>query len=115
MVFANPMALAWGLLAAAIVMLYRREVRRPRVPIAAGMIWQQVLAEEPSRAGWQRWRHRVSLAAQLTVLALLVTALADPRLPAFWPFAWPARLIPASLAVVLLAVEWGLYQRRWTS
>ena len=115
MAFANPMALAWGLLAIPVVLLYRRDVRRTRVPVAAGMIWQQVLAEEARRGGWQRWRHRVSLAVQLTVLVLLVIALADPQLPAFWPFEWSVRLVPASVAAVLLAVEWGLYQRRWTS
>ena len=115
MTFANPVALLWGLLAVPIVILYRRDVRLRREPVATDMIWEQVFAEEPSRSRWQRWRHAASLAVQLTVLALIVIALADPQFPGFRWLAWPPRVVLASVAVLLLAAEWCLYQRRWMS
>ncbi|MBN2477035.1 MAG: VWA domain-containing protein [Pirellulales bacterium] len=81
MAFANPLALLWGLLAVPIVLLYRRKIRLRSDPVATDMIWQCVLAEQPRRDAWQRWRHPVSLAVQLTLLAVLVVALAEPWIP----------------------------------
>lgn len=82
MTFANPLALLWGLLAVPIVILYLRRTRLRREPVATSMIWEQVFAAEQARAAWQRWRHRVSLAVQLLILALVVVAMADPQIPA---------------------------------
>jgi len=87
MAFANPLALFWGLLAVPIVWLYLLRIRVRREPVATDMLWQQVFAERPSygwcpaRSAWQRWRRPVSLAVQLTVLGLIVVALADPQMP----------------------------------
>jgi hypothetical protein len=108
MTFFNPAALWAGLLTIPIVIVYLREPRWRRLPIGTAWLWRQALAVEPFRAAWQRWRGPVSLAVQLTTLALLVLALADPRLGdvRLWP-----RL--AGAAVVLLVLEWPLYQRRW--
>ena len=72
------MALVWGLLAVPIVTLYWRRMRLRREPVATSYLWREVLAEERARTAWRRWRHPVSLATQLTLLALLVAALAEP-------------------------------------
>jgi len=81
MTFGHPLALLWGLLAIPIVLLYRQRVRLRRRQVATGMIWEQVFAEDRARATWQRWRHPVSLAVQLTVLGLIVIALLDVQIP----------------------------------
>ncbi len=112
MTLANPWALLWGLLAIPIVMLYLRRTRVQREPTATAMIWDRVLAEEPMRTWWQRWREPVSLAVQLCILALLVIALADPQVPALRPVAMILDGL-VGLCVLLLVVEWCLYQRRW--
>jgi len=81
MTIANPLALLWGLLAVPIVLLYRRRLRLRREAVATGMIWERVFAEDQARRSWQRWRRRVSLAVQLTVLAVVVLALIDVQIP----------------------------------
>ena len=87
MAFANPLALLWGLSAVPVVLLYLRRSRLRCEPVATDMLWQQVFAERPShgwcpaRSAWQRWRRGVSLAVQLSVLGLIVVALADPQIP----------------------------------
>ncbi len=81
MTFANPLALLWGLLAVPVVILYLRRIRLRREPVATGMFWERVFAEQPIRSAWQWWRHPASLAVQLIVLTLIVTALADPQIP----------------------------------
>ena len=81
MTFANPLALLWGLLAVPVVVLYLRRIRLRREPVAAGMFWERVFAEQRVRSAWQRWRHPASLAVQLIVLTLMITALADPQIP----------------------------------
>ncbi len=108
MSFANPAALWAGLLAVPIVILYLRRPRWRQLPVSAAWFWQDALAAEPTRTVWQPWRGPVSLAVQLTTLALLVLAWADPRCGdvRLW-----TRL--AGAAAALLAVEWSLYQRRW--
>ncbi len=79
MSWANPWALLWGLAAIVVVGLYWRCARAARVPTGTDPIWAEVLAEQPIRTAWQRWRHGVSLAAQLAILAAIVLALAGPR------------------------------------
>jgi hypothetical protein len=115
MTLANPLALFWGLLAVPIVMLYARRVRLRRQPVATGMIWQQVFADEQARGAWRRWRHAVALAVQLLVLTLLVLAMADPQVSASGQPAPPLWLYLVGAAGLLLTVEWCLYQRRWMS
>ncbi len=81
MTFAHPLALLGVLLAVPIVLLYRQRLRLRQEPVATGMIWQQVFAEDRARKRWQRWRHPLSLAVQLTVLGLVVIALLDVQIP----------------------------------
>jgi len=81
MAFAHPLALLLGLLAVPIVVLYRRRLPLPKEPVGTAMFWQQAIGEDRFRTAWQRWRHGVSLAVQLTLLAVLVLALAEPLVP----------------------------------
>ncbi len=81
MTFIHPLALLWLLAAVAVVLLYRRRLRLRQEQVATDMLWQRVFAAEDKRDAWQRWRHPVSLAVQLTVLLLLVLAAAEPRIP----------------------------------
>jgi len=146
MILFHPRALWWGLLALPIIGFYLWRFRHPRLPVAAGWLWQQALAAAPHGRAWRPWRGPLSLLLELLLLALLVWALADPHrplsltplaqrpsyaaaeagqmaaaisrqaqrpdalgeAPAIWPWLLAA-------AVLLLVVEWGLYQRRWTS
>jgi len=80
MSFAVPAA--WILLAIAIpiVALYVLKVRLRRVKVSTNLFWKQVYEEKPPRAWWQNLRHLLSLLAQLLILLLLVTAIADPFL-----------------------------------
>ncbi len=79
MSWANPWALLWGLLAMVVVGLYWRRTRAASVPTGTDAIWAEVLAGQPIRTAWQRWRHGVSLVAQLAILAAIVLAIAGPR------------------------------------
>jgi len=81
MTFANPLALLWGLLAVPVILLYRSRLRLRRESVATDMIWQQVFAQQRGRTAWQPWRHGVSLALQLAILALFVLAMAEPVIP----------------------------------
>jgi hypothetical protein len=81
MTFAHPMAVLWGLLAVPLVLLYWRKMRLRQETMATGMFWERVFAEDWARQSWQRWRHGVSVTVQLTVLLLLVLALAEPLIP----------------------------------
>jgi hypothetical protein len=108
MTFANPAAL-WALvLAIPVVVLYVRRPRLQQLPTATTALWRKALAAEPARTIWQPWRGPVSLAVQLTMLALVVLALADPYCGHVRLAAWLA-----AAAAVLAVVEWPLYQRRW--
>lgn len=66
--------LAWGLLALPIIALYYWTFRRQREDVATFSLWSKALAR---RSPWSKWRRLVSLAVQLSVLALLVLALAE--------------------------------------
>ncbi len=116
----RPVALFWAVLAVPLVVLYLRGDRMRRQVVSAGSLWQEVLADRPSRARWLRWRRPVSLALQLAVLFTIVLAMAEPagegenvRLESltygtsWWPYL-------AVAAMVILVAEWRLFQRRWT-
>jgi len=81
MTFAHPFAPLLGLLAIAVAVLYWLRLRLRREPVATGMFWEKALGEDRVRSRWQRWRHPVSLAVQLLLLALVVLALAGPQIP----------------------------------
>ena len=108
MTFANPAALWTGLLAAVIVVLYLGRPRLRQLPTSVPALWREALAAEPARSAWQPWRGPVSLAVQLTILALVVLALADPLVGGLRLRTWLA-----AAAAVLLVGEWFLYQHRW--
>lgn len=76
----RPSALVWGLAAGAIVLLYLRAVRPPRVVVSRAYLWRQVLGEPRSSASaWFR-RRLGSAAIHVGIVLLLVLAAADPCL-----------------------------------
>ena len=78
MSLANPAALAWSALAAPIVVFYILKIRLRRVPVSTILFWRQIFEEKQPRSIWQTLRHLLSLLVQLTLLATLVFALAEP-------------------------------------
>ena len=84
MSFAVPSALAFALIALPIIVFYILKVRLRQVPISTNMFWKQIFDEKPPRSLWHRFRHLLSLLAQLLLMGLMVLALADPN------FSWQA-------------------------
>jgi hypothetical protein len=76
-----PLSLLLGLLAAPIVLLYILRLRRRDVLISSTMLWTLLLRDKEANAPWQRLRRHLLMLIQLTILALLVFALARPYLP----------------------------------
>ncbi len=66
-------------LGAAIALMYLIKLRRRRVQVPYGAIWQAILSEASTRSLWQRLKRWLSLIVQLLVLVLLLFALRDPR------------------------------------
>lgn len=76
----RPSALFWALAAGAVVMLYLRTIRPPRVVISRPYLWREVLGEpRPSASAWRR-RRVVSAATHIAIVVLLALAAADPCL-----------------------------------
>lgn len=65
--------------AAIVVVFYLLKLRRRRVAVPFGPLWEQVLMDRQATSLLQRLRRLLSLLLQLLLLFLLVTALADPR------------------------------------
>ncbi len=78
MSFLAPLALALGLLAGPIVLLYMLRLRRREVQVSSTLLWQQLLRDREANAPWQRLRRNILLLLQLLILAALVIALARP-------------------------------------
>jgi len=78
MSLAVPSALAFGLVALPIIIFYILKVRLRQVPVSTNMFWNQIFDEKPPRSIWQKFRHLLSLLAQLLLLGLMVFAIADP-------------------------------------
>ena len=80
MSLAVPSALLFALIALPIIVFYILKVRLRQVHVSTNMFWKQIFDEKPPRSIWQKFRHLLSLLAQLLLLALMVFALADPIL-----------------------------------
>jgi hypothetical protein len=78
--FAAPLALALGLLAVPLVLLYLLKPRREERLVPSTFLWRQALEEVQANAPWQKLRRNLLLLLQLLILALLVLALARPLL-----------------------------------
>ena len=76
MSFAVPSALAFALIGLPIIVFYILKVRLRQVPISTNMFWKQIFDEKPPRSLWHRFRHLLSLLAQLLLMGLMVLALA---------------------------------------
>jgi len=71
---------AFAVLGAGLTALYVLKLRRRRVEVPFGQLWQKVLRDVESTALWRRLRRLLSLALQLCLLGLLLFAVGDPRL-----------------------------------
>ncbi len=80
MSFLAPLALALGLLAIPILILYMLKLRRKEVEVSSVLLWQLLLRDREANAPWQRLKRNLLLFLQLLLLALLVFALARPFL-----------------------------------
>lgn len=75
-----PAALALGLLAVPIILLYMLRLRRREELVSSTLLWQQLVRDQAANAPWQRLRRNLLLFLQLLILAALVAALARPVL-----------------------------------
>lgn len=75
-----PAALALGLLALPIVLLYMLRLRRREQPVSSTYLWRTLVRDRAANAPWQRLRRNLLLLLQLLILAALVLALARPAL-----------------------------------
>ncbi len=71
-------------LVGAVTLMYLMRMRRRRVEVPFGPLWQKVLKEHRSSRLFRVLRRLFSLLVQCVVLALLVTALADPDWTGDW-------------------------------
>jgi hypothetical protein len=81
MSFLRPLALALGLLALPILLLYMLKLRRRSVEVSSTMLWQVLLRDRQANAPWQKLKRNLLLLLQLLILAALVLALARPAIP----------------------------------
>lgn len=73
-----PFALALGLLAVPIILLYMLRLRRREQLISSTLLWQNLVQDRSANAPWQKLRRNIFLLLQLLILAALTLALARP-------------------------------------
>ncbi len=78
MSFATPAALALGLLAIPIILLYLLRLRRKEQPVSSILLWRSLVRDRAANAPWQRLQRNILLLLQLLILAALVLAAARP-------------------------------------
>ncbi len=78
MSFLNTWALALSALALPILVLYMMRLRRHPVTVSSLMLWRRVLRDREANVPWQKLRRNLLMLLQLTVLAMLIIALARP-------------------------------------
>lgn len=76
--FLTPAALALGLLAVPIILLYMLRMRRREQIVSSTLLWQKLLRDRQANAPWQRLHRNWLMILQLLALAALVLALARP-------------------------------------
>ncbi|MDO4550232.1 MAG: VWA domain-containing protein [Planctomycetia bacterium] len=76
--FIHPHYLIWLLLAIPLIIFYLWRIRIKHYEVATGAMWQHALPLIHPRRAWQIWRWPVSLIIQLSILFVLVLALAEP-------------------------------------
>ena len=76
----QQLALAFGVVGAAVTVLYILKLRRRRVQVPFAKLWERVIQERESTSLFRRLKRLLSLLAQLLLLFLITAALGDPRL-----------------------------------
>ena len=88
MTFSGMSLAMWGTLlgslGAVVTLLYLLRLRRRRVEVPFGPLWQTILMEKRSNRLFRMLRRLFSLLVQLVVIALLVTAIAKPEWTGDW-------------------------------
>lgn len=69
----------FGSIGGVITLLYMLRLRRRRVEVPFGPLWQQVLSERQTTSLFRVLKRFWSLIVQLLILAAILTAIADPR------------------------------------
>ncbi|HEY6080527.1 MAG TPA: VWA domain-containing protein [Polyangiaceae bacterium] len=69
----------FGAASALVVVLYILKLRRRAVPVPFSRIWDSILRDKQASELFSKLRRLLSLLLQLALLALLVTALGDPK------------------------------------
>ncbi len=78
MSFLAPAAIALGLLAIPIILLYMLRLRRREQLISSTLLWRELVHDRSANMPWQRLRRNLLLILQLIILTALVIALARP-------------------------------------
>src|SRR5580693_1499706 len=73
------LAALFGLAGAAVVGLYILKLRRRAIAVPFSPLWQRILRDKEATSLFSKLKRLLSLLLQLTLLALLVLALGDPR------------------------------------
>ncbi|TVS15327.1 MAG: VWA domain-containing protein [Planctomycetaceae bacterium] len=73
--FEHPTSFAWAVLAALVAALYLWRFPYRQQPVATFSLWQRALARRPA---WFTLRFWISLAVQIVLVLLIVTALTEP-------------------------------------
>lgn len=72
------MALALGVLAIPIILLYLLRLRRREQVVSSTLLWQQLVSDRAANAPWQKLRRNILMFLQLLALAALIFSLARP-------------------------------------
>ena len=72
----------FGIAGGAVMILYILKLRRRRVPVPFSRLWERILVDRPTSSLFSQLKRILSLLVQLALLALMVFALADPRVRA---------------------------------
>ena len=79
--FLNPAALWFALLAVPIIVFYLLKIRRKEVEISSTLLWRMALRDQQANAPWQKPRRNLLLLLQLTILSMMVLAVARLAFP----------------------------------
>lgn len=99
-----PAALALGLLAIPIILLYMLRLRRREHIVSSNFLWRELQRDTLANAPWQKLRRNILLFLQLLILASLVLSLARPFLRNAGP-AGGNRIILLDASASMLATD----------
>ena len=78
--FLNPIALLFGLLSGAIVLMYLLKLRRRKEEFSSTLLWRRSMEDLTANSPFQKLRQNLLMYLQILFLVLLVLALARPTM-----------------------------------